>query len=218
MYIKIQQLSMPDRVTCKVHLQSLVREDICKACLASSATAWKKCPLSKIKAFRMLSSNKFMTINTSTISEITAGIPNIQRKLSAIPTSPWNEVMVQIQQSYYHDHHCYHSNSCLIPHQVSFKQSFIFFHILTLSSKCTLSFLTSKLSLPHSFYILWRHHAHRLQCDQHLLELYKATALINISKVFLVPCLILKINSYFQELFLKNTHFNIVFKVSSCNS
>lgn len=79
---------MPDKVTCKVHLQSLVREDVCKACLASSTTAWKKCPLSKIKVFRTLSSNKFTTINTSTVSEITAGIPSVQRKLTAIPTSP----------------------------------------------------------------------------------------------------------------------------------
>lgn len=75
MYIKIQQLSIPDEVTCKVYLQSLVREELWKVFLAFSTTAWKKCPLSKIMAPRVVSSSKFMIINTSTISEITAGIP-----------------------------------------------------------------------------------------------------------------------------------------------
>lgn len=53
--------------------------------------------------------------------------------------------------------------------------------------------------------VLWRPPAQRLQCDQHLLELCKETTLLtNISNLFLVPCLILKANFYFQEHILKN--------------
>ena len=176
------------KVTCKVYLQSLVREEVWKAYLASSTTTWKKCPLSKIRAPSKLSSTKFTTINTSTNfsnhcwnskhSEKTCS--NSYQPLEwtddldlvvllswpsllttptfAYPTRLRSKTVISFLLHLDVIYYVYFRPSLLLlqpllhtSQGLTLKQSFLFFCILTLSIKCTLSFLISKVRLPYSY-------------------------------------------------------------------